>query len=87
MWGRALAGIVPGFFVSAGLTGLVCWCLPGAWEATLVGGLSAFFPVWMGVLAGSFQFASARRAWLWLSLAASASLGLLWVLQRTGLVV
>lgn len=87
MWGRALAGTVPGFFASAGVTGLVCWCLPGPWEATLVGGISAFFPLWMGVLAGSFQFASARRAWLWLSLAAIASLGLLGLLQRSGLVV
>jgi hypothetical protein len=87
MWGRALAGVVPGFFLSAGLVGLVCWCLPGPWEATLVGGISAFFPLWMGVIAASFQFADARRAWTWLAPAAVASLGLLWLLQRSGVVV
>ena len=45
MWARATAGIVPGFFLSAALVGLVSWMLPGAWQSTIVAGLIAFFPV------------------------------------------
>ena len=87
MWGRALAGLVPGFFASAGLTGLVSWSLPGPWQSALVGALAAFFPLWMGVFAASFAFADARRAWLWLTLAAVASFGSLAVLRAAALVV
>ncbi|TDR46645.1 hypothetical protein DFR29_103181 [Tahibacter aquaticus] len=81
MWGRAAAGAVPGFFLAAGLVGLVCWCLPGPWQASLVGGLAAFFPLWVGVFCATFLFRTAVAAWSWLSLAAAAALGILWLLQ------
>jgi len=84
MWARAIAGIVPGFFFSAGLIGLVCWALPGPWQGTLVPGVIALFPVWMGVIAGSFAFATARRAWAFWTLSAGALLGALWTLQWLG---
>lgn len=87
MWGRASAGLGPGFFLAAGLVGLVCWGLPGAWESTLVGGISAFFPVWTGVFCAGFQFRDGLRAWLWLSSAAAAALGLLWLLRSLGWLV
>lgn len=86
MWARALAGLVPGFFLSAGVIGLFCWILPGPWQRTLVGGLAAFFPLWMGMFAVSFAFADARRAWFWLTLAASASFAALWLLRAAALV-
>ena len=81
MWGRATAGAVPGFLLAAGLVGLVCWCLPGPWQASLVGGMVAFFPLWVGVFCVAFLFRSGVAAWTWLSLAALAALGVLWLLQ------
>ena len=81
MWARATAGIFPGFFLSAALVGLVSWMLPGKWEATIVAGLIAFFPVWIGVIAASFKFANSKRAWAWLSALAVVAMGALWGLQ------
>lgn len=81
MWLRALCAIVPGFLLAAGLVGLVSWALPGPWQAALVPGLVALFPVWMVVAAAAFGFASAARAAAWLSGAAASSLALLWLLQ------
>jgi hypothetical protein len=84
MWSRAAAGAIGGFFLAAGLVGLVCWSLPGPWQATLVAGVSAFFPLWMIAICLAFFFSTARRAWLWLGGGALASLGLLWLLQFQG---
>ncbi|MBN8922009.1 MAG: hypothetical protein BGP10_13880 [Rhodanobacter sp. 68-29] len=81
MWARASAGVVPGFFLSAALTGLVGWLLPGPWQSVLVPCVLAFFPVWIGVVCASLQFASGKQAWLWLSVLALAGLGLLRALQ------
>lgn len=81
MWARAMAGIFPGFFLSAALVGLVTWLLPGAWEKTLVAGIIAFFPVWMGVIGASFMFGNGKRAWLWLVTLALMATGALWGLQ------
>lgn len=81
MWGRALAGVVPGFFLSAATLGLLCWSLPGPWQSTLVPGTVAFFPLWIVVIAASCKFSSGARAWLWLSAAAIITQSLLWGLQ------
>lgn len=70
MWSRALAGILAGFLLSAAIVGLVSWSLSGPWPSTLVGGVLAFFPLWMLIGAGSFLFANGMRAWAWLSGAA-----------------
>lgn len=81
MWGRATAGIFPGFFVAAALVGLGSWLLPGAWEQALVPGIVAFFAVWVGVISASFMFANGRRAWLWMVALAVVGVGALWGLQ------
>ncbi|KRG70905.1 hypothetical protein [Pseudoxanthomonas dokdonensis] len=83
MWARALAGVVPGFFLSAAVLGLFCWGLPGPWQSTLVPGLVAFFPIWTIVIAASFKFADGRRAWAWLSALAVLAQSLLWALQAS----
>lgn len=75
MWGRLSAGVIPGFFTAAALVGWVCWLLPGPWQRTLVPGLLAFFPAWVGIICVGFRFASGRRAWAWLT-----SLGVLGVI-------
>lgn len=82
MWGRATAGIVPGFFLSAAIVGLVSWLLPGPWQSTLVVGGLVFFPVWVGVFCASFQFRSGARAWAFYSLAAVAGLAVLALLRH-----
>ena len=84
MWARALAGIVPGFLLSAGLVGLIAWALPGPWQGTIVAGVIAFFVVWIAVMGASFQFANGKRAWAWMSSLAAVSLGALWLLQWLG---
>ncbi|MHB1056790.1 MAG: hypothetical protein ACYC0F_02770 [Rhodanobacter sp.] len=84
MWARASAGIVPGFLLAAALVGLVSWLLPGPWESTIVVGLLAFFPLWIGIVCTSLRFSSGRRAWLWLGGLALPALGLLYLLQMSG---
>jgi hypothetical protein len=84
MWARLAAGVVPGFFLAAALVGLACWLPPGAWQATLVPGLVAFFPVWLAIVCLSLRFASGTRAWLWLTGLAVAGLALLRTLQLAG---
>jgi hypothetical protein len=84
MWGRATAGVVPGFFVAAALVGWVCWSWPGPWQHTLVPGLVAFFPAWVGVICASFKFAGSVRAWSWLGALAVLGLCLLWTAQAAG---
>ena len=84
IWARASAGVVPGFFFAAALVGLVCWLVPGPWESTIVVGLLAFFPVWIGVICAACRFPNGRHAWGWLSLLALLGLGSLWLLQLSG---
>lgn len=84
MWMRLGAGVLPGCFLAAALVGLACWLPPGPWERSMVPGLVAFFPVWLAIVCLSLRFATAPRAWLWLSGLAVAGLGVLQLLQRTG---
>lgn len=84
MWARLGAGVVAGFFLSAALVSLVCWLLPGPWQGTLVPGMLAFVPVWVGMICASLQFASGKHAWLWLGSLAVAGLALLRTLQALG---
>ncbi|WP_101925863.1 MULTISPECIES: hypothetical protein [Luteimonas] len=83
---RAAAALLAGFFLAAGLVGLVSWALPGPWQSTLVPGLVAFFPIWMGTAALAFAFEDAGRAWAWMGGLAALSLTALWLLQLSGLV-
>lgn len=87
IWARALAGIIAGFFLAAGVVGVIAWCLPGPWQSTLVASALAFFPAWMLAATASFLFADGKRAWLWLSAAAAVAFGLLWLTQRLQWVV
>lgn len=84
MWARAGAGVLPGFFLSAAVIGLLGRLLPGSWEAGMMAGLTAFFPLWIGVICATFRFPSGRRAWAWLGGLAVLGLGLLRLLQMSG---
>jgi hypothetical protein len=81
MWTRAVAGIVPGFFLAAALVGLASWLWPGSWESTMVVTLLVFFPVWTGIFCISFRFQNGKLAWLWLGGMALIALGLLYLLK------
>jgi hypothetical protein len=81
IWGRVIAGAVAGFFFTAALIGLIGWLLPGPWQQSMLPGLVAFVPVWIGVFCLSLLFSNARRAWLWLGTWAVSGLALLWALQ------
>ncbi len=82
MWGRATAGIVPGFFLATAIVGLVSWMLPGPWQSTLVAGGLAFFPVWIGVFCLGFQFRNGVRAWLGYTVLATLGMGTLAVARH-----
>ena len=84
MGARASAGVVAGFFLAAAVIGLISWSLPGAWESTIVPGLLAFFPLWIGVICAAMRFNTGRQAWTWLGALALSGLGLLWLLQAAG---
>ncbi|MGH8075160.1 MAG: hypothetical protein ACREO4_14015 [Lysobacter sp.] len=84
MWGRATAGALPGFVLAASLVALLGRLWPGPWQATLVPGMVAFFPLWIGMAAVAFRFRSGLRAWAWIGGSALATLAVLWLLQATG---
>lgn len=82
MWARASAGVVAGFFLSAAIVGLVGWSLPGPWPSTLVGGIVAFFPLWIGAIALAFAFRSGARAWMVYGALSALGLAALWGLRH-----
>lgn len=84
MWTKAGAGLMPGFFLACALIGLLCWLPPGPWQSTMVVGLVAFVPLWIGIFCAAFRFNSGRLAWAWLGALAIAATALLWLLQFAG---
>ncbi|WP_369040215.1 hypothetical protein [Stenotrophomonas maltophilia] len=86
MWARALAGVFPGFFLAAAVTGLLTWLPPGPWQNALVPSLIAFVPLWMLAALWAFSFRHALRAWLALAGCAAAGFALLGLLRLAGAV-
>jgi hypothetical protein len=84
MWSRALAGVVPGFFLAAAFTGLVAWGAPGPWQNALVPSLVFFVPTWIAILGGAFLFANGRRAWIALGTSAALAFVVLIALKTLG---
>ncbi len=68
MIGKAAAGAVAGFVLAACLLALCLWLLPDHGQVVLIPALITFFPLWTGIMASTFRFASARQAWLVLGL-------------------
>ncbi len=71
-FGKASAGVILGFGVALGASGLLTWLLgvQDTYFATK-GQLAMWFmsPVWALVLSLCFFFSTGLRAWLWLGLA------------------
>lgn len=81
MWARALAGLLPGFFVAAAAAGLAAWLPPGPWQSAIVASMIAFIPFWMLAALWAFAFRTGLRAWAGLSAAAALGFGFLWLLR------
>jgi hypothetical protein len=64
MWARFSAGAVLGLPLAFLSTGLVSFLWPTGWDRVIVPVLLLSVPMWVGIMAGSVMFRSARRAWL-----------------------
>jgi hypothetical protein len=76
---KGLAGLILGFGIGLGLSGLLARTGPGGAETAYkyMVAMWAVAPVWMLVFALSFLFRSGPSAWLWLGGAALAAHGAL----------
>lgn len=81
MLSRCFAGILLGAPLAAFFLGLCVWISPGPWENVVVPWLLLFFPAWVGVMAATYLFRSATRAWVVLLVANVAMFGLLWLVR------
>lgn len=71
-FGKASAGLILGFTLALGFSGLLSWALGvGETYFSTRGQLTmwSISPVWCGVLGFCFLFRSGARAWGWLALA------------------
>ena len=64
---KTLAGILPGFTLAIGCSGLFAWLAAGL-PLPIRGQLAMWMvaPVWMGILSSVYFFGSGKRAWGWL---------------------
>lgn len=70
--GRASAGLILGYTLAIGFSGLFAWFTPGGIEAgggKLQLNMWLTVPIWAGVLSFCFLFRTGLRAWAWLGLA------------------
>lgn len=79
--GKASAGVILGFALALGLSGVFARFGPG--EIGFFSGQAQFTmwimgPLWAGVLSFCFLFHSGARAWLWLGAANAVAWGLAW---------
>jgi len=79
MIARCLAGTVLGFPLAGWLLALFLYGLPGHGKAWVIPVLLLFFPLWVGIMAGSYMFRSGARAWWSLCAANSVAFALLWL--------
>jgi hypothetical protein len=87
-FGKASAGLVLGFAIALGLSGLLPRLGVGSVSYMTTAGQFMMWlisPVWAGVLGFCFLFRSGRRAWLGLGLAAAAVWGGLILMGAVGL--
>lgn len=81
---RCLAGTLLGFPLAAALLALVLQLLPNHGAAFLIPALILFFPLWTGVMAGTYLFRSGPRAWLVLGAANALAFLALWAGRHVG---
>ncbi len=84
MIARCLAGTLLGFPLAGLLLALLLHWLPGHGQAVLVPALILFFPLWIALMAGTYQFRSGTRAWLVLGVANALAFAALWASRAAG---
>lgn len=85
--GKASAGLVLGFILAVGLSGLLQWAIgvgEGYFSAKGQLTMWSISPVWCGILSFVFLFRSGARAWSVLGIAALAVWSALYLLGRLG---
>jgi hypothetical protein len=83
MLAKTFAGILLGLPLALALVAVAIWVWPGSSESVAMPFLVAFFPVWTGIMGGTYMFRSGARAWAWLAAANLAAFGALWVARLT----
>ena len=82
-FGKASAGLLPGFGIALGISGLLFHAL-GIGESyfSLAGQFTMWIiaPVWCLILSLCFLFGSGQRAWLWLGAGCAAIWGALFLM-------
>lgn len=61
---KTLAGLFPGFFLTAAIIGWSNWLLPGLWTQSVMICLLMFFPIWIAVICLCLLARTNRKAWL-----------------------
>ncbi|MCD7098547.1 hypothetical protein [Stenotrophomonas sp. MMGLT7] len=84
MWGKSLAAALLGLPLATLLVGLAALLWPGSLQVNALPWLLMLFPVWIGVMAVAFAFASGLRAWLWLGGATALCFALLQAAKALG---
>ncbi|MFT5757850.1 MAG: hypothetical protein ACI9LM_002586 [Alteromonadaceae bacterium] len=68
MWSRTFAGLILGLLLSVSIVLNLNLLLPFQEDTILLIGLLVAFPLWVSIQVWSYSFASAKKAWLKLSL-------------------
>ncbi|SFP26968.1 hypothetical protein [Qipengyuania nanhaisediminis] len=85
--GKASAGVILGFTLALGFTGLFVWLTP---DGLMAGSGKTQFamwlvaPIWCGIASFCFLFRSGIRAWLWLGGANIVVFALLAIAKSVG---
>lgn len=82
MWGKSTAAALLGLPLSVGLIGLVALLWPGQNNQLVLPWLLMVFPVWIGIMAGTFLFRSGKQAWLVLSIATVSCFALMSLVKQ-----
>jgi len=83
MLAKTFAGILLGLPLALALIAVVIWIWPGSSESVALPFLVVFFPVWIGIMGGTYMFRSGARAWAWLAVANLAAFGALFLAKHT----
>jgi hypothetical protein len=82
MWGKSTAAALLGLPLSVALIGLVALLWPGQSNQLVLPWLLMVFPIWIGIMAGTFLFRSGKQAWLILGIATLSCFALLSLVKQ-----
>ena len=84
-WRKSIAGVVGGFLLALGLSGLFAWWGPGGIDAANKSQFVMWLitPIWLLVMALVYLFRTGNQALLWLTVANGVVYGCLWLARAT----